>query len=116
MTPEFPGVALEGTQRDLQVAHTVPAVAKVRRQLRGRTTPLTFGILTPEPSMAAANPPFDVRSIRDALARQDDDAAHDRSLIVERLAWTPEQRLAANTAFLRFYFNARPSGPLLRDE
>jgi hypothetical protein len=35
---------------------------------------------------------------------------------VERLAWTPEQRLEANAAFLRFYWGARPTGPLLREE
>jgi hypothetical protein len=34
--------------------------------------------------------------------------AHDRSLILERLAWTPEQRLQANAMFLRFYLVARP--------
>lgn len=38
---------------------------------------------------------------------------HDRGLIVERLAWTPEQRLDANAAFLRFYFSVRPDGPLI---
>jgi hypothetical protein len=37
---------------------------------------------------------------------------HDRSLIVERLGWTPEQRLDANTAFVRFYLTARPDGPI----
>lgn len=62
------------------------------------------------------HPSPDDRALRDALARQHDDEAHDRSLIVERLAWTPEQRLAANAAFLRFYLDARPSGPLIRDE
>jgi len=50
------------------------------------------------------------------LARQNDGDAHDRSLIVERLGWTPEQRLEANAAFLRFYFAVRPTGPLIRDE
>lgn len=38
---------------------------------------------------------------------------HDLALIVERLAWTPEQRLDANTAFLRFYLAIRPEGPLI---
>lgn len=52
---------------------------------------------------------------RDALRRQADADAHDRSLIVERLAWTPEQRLAANAAFLQFYFSVRPQGPLIRE-
>jgi hypothetical protein len=41
---------------------------------------------------------------------------HDRSLIVERVAWTPEQRLDANTAFLQFYLAMRPSGPLIENE
>jgi hypothetical protein len=48
-----------------------------------------------------------------ALARQQDEGAHDRSLIVERLAWTPEQRLAANGEFLRFYLALRPAGPII---
>jgi len=55
-------------------------------------------------------------AVRRALDRQQDDEAHDRSLIIERLAWTPEQRLAANAAFVRFYLSVRPSGPLIRDE
>ncbi len=41
---------------------------------------------------------------------------HDLSLIVERLGWTPAQRLDANTAFVRFYRAARPSGPVLPSE
>lgn len=45
-----------------------------------------------------------------------DEDDHDLSLIVERLAWTPEQRLDANTAFIRFYLAARPSGPLISDD
>ena len=52
----------------------------------------------------------------EATDRHDEGDDHDRGLIVERLAWTPEQRLDANTAFLRFYFSARPDGPLIRDE
>ena len=55
-------------------------------------------------------------ALRDALKGQDDPEAHDRSLIVERLAWTPEQRLEANAEFLRFYFAVRPEGPLIREE
>jgi hypothetical protein len=54
--------------------------------------------------------------LKEALERQEDPEAHDRSLIVERLAWTPEQRLAANAAFLKFYLIIRPDGPLIRDE
>jgi hypothetical protein len=55
------------------------------------------------------------RVLRDALARQVDGDYHDRTLILERLAWTPEERLEANAAFLRFYFSVRPLGPLIRD-
>ena len=55
-------------------------------------------------------------SLRQALERQEDGEVHDRSLIVERLAWTPEQRLEANAAFLRFYLSIRPEGPLVREE
>ena len=54
--------------------------------------------------------------LREALERQEDGEAHDRGLIVERLAWTPEQRLEANAAFLRFYLTIRPEGPLIREE
>jgi hypothetical protein len=54
--------------------------------------------------------------LRAALAQQHDSDAHDRSLILERLAWTPEQRLEANAVFLRVYRVARPAGPLVRDE
>ncbi len=45
-----------------------------------------------------------------------DEDDHDLSLIVERLAWTTEQRLDANTAFIRFYLAARPNGPLITDD
>jgi len=63
-----------------------------------------------------ANPASpDDDALRAALARQHDPDAHDRSLILERLAWTPEQRLQANAMFLRFYLAARPTGPLVRD-
>lgn len=55
-------------------------------------------------------------ALNTALRHQSDDASHDRGLIVERLSWTPEQRLEANTAFLRFYVSVRPRGPLIRDE
>jgi len=34
---------------------------------------------------------------------------------VERLAWTPEERLEANAAFLRFYLSIRPEGPLIEE-
>jgi len=56
-----------------------------------------------------------IETWRRALARQADEDAHDRGLIVERLGWTPEERLEANAAFLRFYWAMRPEGPLIRD-
>ena len=59
---------------------------------------------------------MDEVAVREALRRQQEDPDdHDRSLIVERLAWTPEQRLRANGAYLRFYLKVRPDGPLIRD-
>jgi hypothetical protein len=57
----------------------------------------------------------DAARLREAMERQKDDDFHERSLIVERLAWTPEQRLEANAAFLRFYLSVRPEGPLIRE-
>jgi hypothetical protein len=57
----------------------------------------------------------DERAVLAALELQGDDETHDRSLIVERLGWTPEQRLEANASFLRFYFAIRPEGPLIRE-
>lgn len=58
----------------------------------------------------------DLVAVEAALRRQlEDPDDHDRSLIAERLAWTPQQRLDANAAFLRFYFRLRPDGPLIRD-
>ncbi len=55
-------------------------------------------------------------ALLEALRQQGEPDAHDRGLILERLAWTPEQRLEANAAFLRFYLAVRPDGPLIRDE
>ncbi|HXV60616.1 MAG TPA: hypothetical protein VEK15_07980 [Vicinamibacteria bacterium] len=51
--------------------------------------------------------------IRQALRSQADDEAHDRSLILERLEWTPEERLEANASFVKFYLSVRPEGPLV---
>jgi hypothetical protein len=62
-----------------------------------------------------AGRPSEQELLHRELARQSDDEAHDRSLIVERLAWTPEQRLEANNAFVRFYLRLRPDGPLIRE-
>ena len=58
----------------------------------------------------------DEAAVTAALRRQAEDPEdHDRSLIAERLSWSPHQRLEANAAFLRFYFRMRPEGPLIRD-
>ena len=59
-----------------------------------------------------SNPEIDV--LAKALEEQGDGEAHDRGLIVERLAWTPDQRLEANAAFVRLYLSIRPEGPLIR--
>ena len=53
--------------------------------------------------------------VREALRTQADGEAHDLGLIVERLGWTPEERLDANAAFLQLYFSVRPEGPLIRE-
>jgi hypothetical protein len=58
---------------------------------------------------------LEMDAIERVLERQADPDAHDRSLIVERLSWTPEQRLEANASFLRFYLGLRPDGPLIRE-
>lgn len=58
----------------------------------------------------------DEAAVAAALRRQAEDPDdHDRSLITERLSWSPQQRLEANAAFLRFYLRMRPEGPLIRD-
>ena len=58
----------------------------------------------------------DEAAVAAAVRRQAEDPEdHDRSLITERLSWSPQQRLDANAAFLRFYFRMRPEGPLIRD-
>ena len=54
--------------------------------------------------------------LKRALARQVELEAHDRSLIVERLAWSPEERLEANARILRFYLSVRPDGPLILEQ
>ena len=65
------------------------------------------------PDAQAERPPD---ALIEALRRQGGGDDHDRGLIVERLGWTPEQRLDANTAFLRFYLAVRPQGPLIGNE
>lgn len=52
----------------------------------------------------------------DAPRPGDEGDEHDRGLIIERLAWSVEERLDANTSFVRFYLSVRPEGPLIRGE
>jgi hypothetical protein len=61
-------------------------------------------------------PAPEIGPLIEAQRRQADGEDHDRGLIVKRLGWTPEERLDANAAFLRFYFSVRPEGPLIGDE
>lgn len=63
----------------------------------------------PEP----ATPKID--ALTKALQEQGDGEAHDRALIVERLAWTADQRLEVNASFVRLYLSIRPEGPLIRE-
>ena len=66
------------------------------------------------PSEEAANGP-DAEAVLRALRMQADPDADDCSLIRERIAWSPAERLAANGAFVAFAFAVRPQGQLLRD-
>jgi hypothetical protein len=57
----------------------------------------------------------DEAAVREAVRRQHEDPdEHDRSLIAERLRWTPDERLEANATFVRWYLAIRTTGPLLR--
>lgn len=71
-------------------------------------------VTTPDSSVAAPAE-HEPDRLAEALSRQGDGEAHDRGLIVERLGWTPEQRLDANTSFLRLYAELRPDGPLIHE-
>lgn len=58
---------------------------------------------------------IDDAMVREVVRRQHEDPEeHDRSLIATRLRWTPEERLEANAAFVRWYLTLRPRGPLIR--
>jgi hypothetical protein len=58
----------------------------------------------------------DESAVSEVVRRQQTDPdEHDRSLIAERLSWTPDERLEANAAFVRWYLTVRPQGPLLRE-
>jgi hypothetical protein len=57
----------------------------------------------------------DEEAVRKAVLRQQQEPEeHDLGLIRERLRWTPEERLEANAAFVRWYLSVRPQGPLIR--
>jgi hypothetical protein len=64
-------------------------------------------------ALARTNPGLSSGEIEDlvqAVRRQHEDPEeHDRSLISERLAWSPEERLRALQAFLGFAERARAS-------
>jgi hypothetical protein len=58
--------------------------------------------------MDAAHP-ADESAVREAVRRQHEDPEEqDRGLIAERLSRTPEERLEANAAFVRWHLNVRP--------
>ena len=59
--------------------------------------------------------PVDEEAVRKAVLRQQQEPEdHDLALIRERLRWSPEERLEANAAFVRWYLSVRPQGPLIR--
>jgi len=64
-------------------------------------------------ALQAAEPRLSSREIDDlllAVRRQHEDPEeHDRSLISERLAWSPDERLRALQSFLSFVERARNS-------
>jgi len=64
-------------------------------------------------ALARANPAFTTAQLDAAVAavrrQHADPEEHDRSLIAERLAWSPEERLRALQAFLDFVDRARAS-------
>ena len=64
-------------------------------------------------ALEAANPRISSSEVDDlllAVRRQHEDPEeHDRSLISERLAWTPDERLQALQSFLSFVEGARHS-------
>jgi len=58
----------------------------------------------------------DEAAVQEAVRRQHEDPEeHDLSLIAERRRWTPDERLEANAAFVRWYLAIRSQGPLLRE-
>lgn len=67
-------------------------------------------------ALEAASPRLSSREIDDLLLhvrrQHEDPEEHDRSLISERLAWSPDERLHALQSFLGFVERARRSRPL----
>jgi hypothetical protein len=62
-------------------------------------------------ALGRANPGFSARELDDAVLavrrQHADPEEHDRSLISERLEWTPDERLGALQSFLAFVEQAR---------
>jgi len=62
-------------------------------------------------ALKRANPGFSARELDDAVLavrrQHEDPEEHDRSLIAERLSWSPEERLRALQSFLAFVEKAR---------
>jgi hypothetical protein len=63
--------------------------------------------------LGRANPGFTARELDEAvgaiLRQHEDPEEHDRSLIAERLRWSPDERLRALQSFLTFVDEARAS-------
>jgi nitrate reductase assembly molybdenum cofactor insertion protein NarJ len=56
----------------------------------------------------------DETAVLEAIRRHEEDPEyHDLTLIVQSLNQTPEERLAANEAFVEFLSIVRPEGPLV---
>ena len=64
--------------------------------------------------MTRGSDAIDEGAVLEAIRRhQDDPEYHDLTLIAQCLNRTPEERLAANEAFVDFYLSVRPEGPLV---
>ena len=62
-------------------------------------------------ALGRANPGFTARELDEAVRavrrQHEDPEEHDRSLIAERLRWSPDERLSALQSFLAFVDQAR---------
>ena len=64
--------------------------------------------------MKSTREDIDDDAVWEAIRRhQEDPEYHDLTLIAQCLSRTPEERLAANEAFVDFYLSVRPDGPLV---